>query len=91
MKKYLNIRLKGKSYNAGKARYDANSILEKHGLQPEECLMVGNDVSEDMSAELCGMKVFLLTDCLINSDNKDLSCYKQGTFDDLLDYIKTLI
>ena len=34
MKKYLNIRLKGKSYNAGKARYDANSILEKHGYMP---------------------------------------------------------
>lgn len=66
-------------------------IADNIGLSPEECLMVGNDVSEDMSAELCGMKVFLLTDCLINSDNKDLSCYKQGTFDDLLDYIKTLI
>ena len=34
MKKYLNIRLKGKTYNAGKARYDANSILEKHGYTP---------------------------------------------------------
>ena len=34
MKKYLNIRLKGNTYNAGKARYDANSILEKYGYTP---------------------------------------------------------
>lgn len=34
MKRYLNIRLKGETYNAGKARYDANSILEKHGYTP---------------------------------------------------------
>ena len=29
--------------------------------------MVGNDVGEDMVAETLGMRVFLLTDCLINS------------------------
>ena len=34
MKKYLNVRLKGKIYNAGKAKYDANIILEKHGYTP---------------------------------------------------------
>ena len=66
-------------------------IAEKIGLLPEECLMVGNDVSEDMTAEKCGMKVFLLTDCLINSDNKDISCYKQGGFAELIEYVKTII
>ena len=34
MKKYLNLRLKGKAYNAGKAKYDANSILQNHGYTP---------------------------------------------------------
>jgi hypothetical protein len=34
MKKYLNLRLKGKAYNAGKAKYDANSILQNHGYSP---------------------------------------------------------
>lgn len=34
MKKYLNLCLKGKVYNAGKARYDANIILEKQGYIP---------------------------------------------------------
>ena len=51
-------------------------ILEKIGVTPEECLMVGNDVTEDMVAEALGMKVFLLTDCIINKENKDISNQK---------------
>ena len=58
-------------------------ILSKLNLKAEECLMVGNDVSEDMIAEQLGMKVFLVTDCLLNPDNKDVSCYPRGTFSDL--------
>ncbi|MBO5321724.1 MAG: hypothetical protein J6B22_03855 [Clostridia bacterium] len=52
--------------------------------------MVGNDVSDDMVAEKLGMKVFLLTDCLINKENKDISGYSQGSFDDLITYIENL-
>lgn len=62
-------------------------ILETMGLKPEECLMVGNDVDEDMIAETLGMKVFLLTDCLLNRNNKDISGYPQGSFPELLEYI----
>lgn len=65
-------------------------ILEKAGLVPEECLMVGNDVDEDMIAQSLGMKVFLLTDCLINKHNKDISCYPQGSFDELIEFIKNI-
>lgn len=68
-----------------------NEIAEKLGVLPEECLMVGNDVSEDMTAEKIGMKVFLLTDCLINSENKDISCYKSGGYAELVEYIDELI
>jgi len=64
-------------------------IVAQLGLSPEECLMVGNDVTEDMVAQSLGMKVFLLPACMINRDNKDISCYPQGDFDDLLQYIKT--
>ena len=63
-------------------------ILDKIGVTPEECLMVGNDVKEDMlpTAGL-GMKSFLLTDCLLNKDGLDISVYPQGTFADLRAYI----
>ncbi len=59
-------------------------ILKRMDLSPEECLMVGNDVTEDMIAAKLGMQVFLLTDCLINKDEKDISVYPNGGFDQLL-------
>ena len=52
------------------------------------CLMVGNDVTEDMVAEEAGMQVFLLTDCLINKERKDISAYPRGSFLQLLDHIQ---
>lgn len=66
-------------------------ILEKLGCKAEECLMVGNDVGDDMVApQGLGMKVFLLTDCLINRDNADISGYPHGSFEALMDYIRSL-
>lgn len=65
-------------------------VLDELQVSPEECLMVGNDVAEDMIAEQLGMKVFLLTDCLINKNNADISRYPQGSFDELFDFIHVL-
>ena len=62
-------------------------VAKRVGCNPQECLMVGNDVSDDMSAQNVGMKVFLLTDCLINSKNEDIKKYPNGSFDELLNYI----
>ena len=63
-------------------------LLERLHLMPEECLMIGNDVDDDMSAATLGMKVFLLTDCLINKGGADLSVYPHGSYDDLDSFIK---
>ena len=49
--------------------------------------MVGNDVGDDMVAENLGMKVFLLTDCLINKTDKNISDYNSGSFEQLLQFI----
>jgi len=65
-------------------------VVSETGLSPEECLMVGNDVSDDMVAEKLGMKVFLLTDNLINKDNCDISRYPHGSFADLIEFIDTI-
>lgn len=62
-------------------------IIRRLDVKPEECLMVGNDVGDDMVAETLGMKVFLLTDCLINREEKDISEYPQGDFIELLRFI----
>lgn len=65
-------------------------ILERLNVQPNECIMVGNDVGEDMVAAKLGMKVFLLTDCLINKSGDDISVYPNGNMDQLIEYINDL-
>ena len=65
-------------------------ILAQMDLRPEECLMVGNDVTEDMIARKLGMQVFLLTDCMINKNSEDISAYPHGGFPELLEYISSL-
>ena len=55
-------------------------LCQRLGLAPTQCLMVGNDVDEDMVAARIGMSVFLLTDCLINKQGQDLAPYPQGDF-----------
>lgn len=65
-------------------------VMDKLGVRAEECLMVGNDVSEDMIARELGMEVFLLTDCIINKAGRDISCYPHGDFPALLKYIENL-
>jgi len=65
-------------------------ILSKINCLPQECLMVGNDVDEDMIVSSLGMKTFLLTDCLINKNNEDISKYDKGSYDDLIKYLNEL-
>ena len=62
-------------------------VLTSIGACGEECLMVGNDVREDMIARKLGMKVFLLDDCIINKYREDVSVYPHGSFDELIKYI----
>ena len=65
-------------------------ILSKLDLSPEECLMVGNDVGEDMIARALGMQVFLLTPCLINRKNEDISVFNHGDAKKLIEYLKEI-
>lgn len=65
-------------------------VLAKAGLEACECLMVGNDVSDDMVAQGLGMKVFLLTDNLINKDGVNIEKYPHGSFDELKEYIESI-
>ena len=65
-------------------------ILEKLSLKPSECLMVGNDAAEDGAAQKLGIKVFFLTDCLINKKGIDINAYPNGSFSELIKFIDGL-
>lgn len=66
------------------------SICERIGVRPEECLMIGNDESDDMmGASAAGMYCYLVTDCLLTCDS-----YKwegeRGSFEQLIEKLESL-
>ena len=68
-----------------------SEILDKLGLAPEECVMIGNDATEDYAATEAGIKTFILTPCLINKQGRDISGLPHGEYDDIVPYVKSLM
>lgn len=62
-------------------------ICDKCNIKPEESLMIGNDVDEDLVAGELGFDTYLVTDTMVNRQNKDYSEYKHGTFEELFGYL----
>lgn len=67
-----------------------HQVLDKLGVNTSECLMIGNDVSEDMVAMRLGMETFLVTDWLINTDERDISMYRNGSLAEAVDFCRGL-
>ncbi|MBP1756419.1 MAG: hypothetical protein H6Q59_2817 [Firmicutes bacterium] len=65
-------------------------VIRNIGKNAEECIMIGNDVKEDMCAAGLGMDTYLLKDCLICPEETDISNYQQGNFDELLSFLTDL-
>ena len=65
-------------------------ILEEFSLDPSECLMVGNDVAEDLSSRSLGVKTYLVTDTMENKKNLPIDTEYMGTLDELLKFIETI-
>ncbi|MCD8088185.1 MAG: hypothetical protein LUE22_06330 [Oscillospiraceae bacterium] len=63
-------------------------VLRRLNADPATTLMVGNDASEDTAAGQAGAAVFLLTDCLLNPDNRDIGAFPHGDFDALEAYLQ---
>ena len=65
-------------------------IAETIATAPTDCLMIGNNVDEDiLAAKKAGMDTYLLTDCLIG-DPATVSDTKQGSFEELLCLLESL-
>lgn len=63
------------------------AILNAYHLDPAECLMVGNDVEEDLSIRTLGVKTFLVTNTMENKKNLPVESEYTGTLKELLDFI----
>lgn len=67
-----------------------HEVAQRLGVHPQECVMIGNDATEDLAAREIGIDVFLLTDCLINTQGKDLADVPHGSFEALSAYLSEL-
>jgi FMN phosphatase YigB (HAD superfamily) len=65
-------------------------VLELLEVAPGECLMIGNDVEEDLSAGNLGIRTFLVDDCLLNPKNLPIQADYRGSFADLAAYLGDL-
>lgn len=65
-------------------------VLEKNDLNAEDCLMVGNDMQEDMIAKELGMEGWIITDYLISRDDNDISDWS-GTRDEFYERVKVTL
>ena len=65
-------------------------ICQKIEVRPEHCLMIGNNVAEDMKpAASLGFDTFLVTDYLIDPTG-EADKFTRGSFSDLIGYLKAL-
>jgi len=63
-------------------------ILKLLGAAPEECLMIGNDVEEDLVAAEVGIHTYLVKDYLINRTGRLFSSCYCGSLKDLLAFLR---
>lgn len=63
-------------------------ICDRLKLAPEQCIMIGNDVQEDMGVSEFGMKNFLVHGHVIDRGNPQYTIHDQGTLEDLYNKMK---
>jgi len=65
-------------------------ICARIGVEPSDCLMIGNDVDEDLPAGRIGMKTFLVEDMLIDKGQSGLVPDWRGKLTDLFEFLDNL-
>lgn len=65
-------------------------ILKDIDRLPEECIMVGNDVQEDLISGKLGLKTFLIKDFLLHRTEDEIAADYQGSYEDFYEYAKEL-
>ncbi len=66
------------------------TILDDLKLDPAECLMVGNDVEEDLVIRELGVKTYLVTDTMENKKDIPIHTEYMGSLEELLEFIRTM-
>jgi len=65
-------------------------ILDVIGKSPEQCIMVGNDVQEDLIAHKLGLQTFLIKNHMIHRTQEPIESTYEGSYEDFYDFVKGL-
>ena len=65
-------------------------LLRQLDLNAAECLMVGNDVEEDLAIRELGVRTYLVTNTMENKKNLPIKTDYMGTLEELLDFVQQL-
>ena len=65
-------------------------VLKSIGKHPQECMMVGNDVLEDLVAGKIGITTYLITDHLLNRNGIDVVTDYMGDYKEFLKFAKDM-
>jgi FMN phosphatase YigB (HAD superfamily) len=65
-----------------------NEIAERIGVAPEQCLMIGNDHVDDLSAAATGMETYLVLDDPLNAGKGEYSPTYSGYLADVLAFLR---
>ncbi|MBC7960633.1 MAG: HAD family hydrolase [Vallitaleaceae bacterium] len=65
-------------------------VLEAIQKQPEECIMVGNDVQEDMIVRQLGVKTFLIDENLLHRTSEPIETDYQGDYKAFYHFVEGL-
>lgn len=65
-------------------------VLEIIQRCPQHCMMVGNDIGEDMIAKNLGMKTYLIEDHIIGTITEGLIIDYRGNYEDFYEFVKAL-
>ncbi|HYE09361.1 MAG TPA: HAD family hydrolase [Patescibacteria group bacterium] len=61
-------------------------ILDVVGKRPEQCMMVGNDVQEDLVALKLGLKTFLIRNHMIHRTQDEINTTYEGYYEDFYNF-----
>jgi len=65
-------------------------VLKKINKSPEECIMVGNDIFDDLPASNLGIETYLITDCLVNKYELPNTADYTGDYKSFYEFVKKL-
>jgi FMN phosphatase YigB (HAD superfamily) len=66
-------------------------ILDRLAIPADECLMVGNDMEEDLPASRVGIETYLVTDFLIDRKTGQFTPDHRGTMEELIAELPAIV